>query len=76
MAASAVALAPFSVLVSAPANAVCSVGINGQYVCENGPDPVNCDNHFYNTCPYCKDVAKTFPATPQPVLPCDHSRYE
>lgn len=79
----AIALAPFSVLVSAPAHAICSIGINGNWVCENGPDSItapvqsdNCDNHVWNTCPYCKDVGKTYPQPQQPVLPCDHSKYE
>jgi hypothetical protein len=84
VAAAALALAGFSFFVSAPANARCSVSITGQWICEDAPSPTaappadstNCENTFYNTCPYCKIVPQTFPPTPQPVLPCDHSRYE
>ncbi|WP_139830050.1 hypothetical protein [Mycobacterium triplex] len=79
--AAAITLVALSMAVSAPAHAAptCAYAPNGERTCE---DPFhqaksdNCDNHPWNTCPYCKDMGKTFPQPPQPVLPCDHSRYE
>jgi hypothetical protein len=83
-AAAAIAFGSFSVPFSAPANAYCSMNIYHQYVCEDTPQPAfsppadteNCDNHIYNTCPYCKDLRGQPVGTSQPVLPCDHSKYE
>lgn len=39
-------------------------------------DAVDCVNHAWNSCPYCKHMGKTYPQPPQPVLPCDHSKYQ
>lgn len=78
----AFALISFSVSVSAPANATCSYLSDGRYVCEEQPQPTatmasdNCENKWYNACPFCKLLPQTFPQQPQPTLPCDHSRYE
>jgi hypothetical protein len=57
-AAAAIALAPLSVLVSAPANAYCSVGLDGKtWVCENGPTAGSADAP--NSIPVCQQPSPT-----------------
>lgn len=82
----ALALSSLSVALSPPADATCSIGINGQWVCEDQPTPVfgpqsdpnDCKpgalNSVTHSCPPCADLRGQPYGTPQPVLPCDHSQ--
>ncbi|BBZ12549.1 hypothetical protein [Mycobacterium branderi] len=89
-AAAAIALAPLLLIPTSPATATPSCAGPGPHNAECS-DPTgsydpnqfapanadNCNSHWYNSCPPCKDphFLPGFPPQ-QPVLPCDHSNYQ
>ncbi|GBE64533.1 hypothetical protein MFM001_09950 [Mycobacterium sp. MFM001] len=89
-AAAAIALAPLLVIPTPPATATPSSCTgpgphNVECYDPSGPyDPNqfapanadNCNSHWYNSCPPCKDLRNQPFGTQQPVLPCDHSNYQ